>query len=325
MRARFPRRLWQSVRVQHHVVVGSGPVGSGVALALAERGDRVTVVTRSGTGPQHPAVTRLRADAGSAEALTAAADGAASLFNCVNPPYHRWPQEWPPIHRALMTAAARTGAVLVMMDNLYAFGPGTAMPMAEGDAMNATGPKGSTRRKMATDLLAAHADGTLRATLARASDFYGLGVKGSALGERVVPRVIAGRPVSLLGALDTPHSLSYMPDVVRTLVTIADDERAWGRPWHVPNASPPTQREAVQALAVAAGTRVQVKSVPKAVIRAMGLVVPLMRGLTETWYQFAKPWIADSALTERTFGLTATPLAEGAATTVAWWRALGDG
>jgi len=307
--------------VQHHVVVGSGPVGSGVALALAERGDRVTVVTRSGTGPQHPAVTRLAADASSAEALTAAADGAASLFNCVNPPYHRWPQEWPPIHQALMTAAARTGAVLVMMDNLYGFGPGTPMPMAEGDEMNATGPKGSTRRTMATDLLAAHAAGTMRATFARASDFYGPGVKGSVLGERVVPRVIAGRSVSLLGALDTPHSLSYMPDVVRTLVTIATDERAWGRPWHVPNASPPTQREAVQALAAAADTRVQVKSVPKAVIRAMGLVVPLMRGLTETWYQFAEPWIADSALTARTFGLTATPLAEGAAATVEWWRA----
>lgn len=307
--------------MQHHVVVGSGPVGSGVALALAERGDRVTVVTRSGTGPQHPAVTRLAADASSAEALTAAADDAASLFNCVNPPYHRWPQEWPPIHQALMTAAARTGAVLVMMDNLYGFGPGTPMPMAEGDEMNATGPKGSTRRTMATDLLAAHAAGTMRATFARASDFYGPGVKGSVLGERVVPRVIAGRSVSLLGALDTPHSLSYMPDVVRTLVTIATDERAWGRPWHVPNASPPTQREAVQALAAAAGTRVQVKSVPKAVIRAMGLVVPLMRGLTETWYQFAEPWIADSALTARTFGLTATQLAEGAAATVEWWRA----
>ena len=307
--------------MQHHVVVGSGPVGSGVALALAERGDRVTVVTRSGTGPQHPAITLVAADASNADALTAAADGAATLFNCVNPPYHRWPQEWPPIHQALMTTAARTGAVLVMMDNLYAFGPGTPMPMAETSAMNATGPKGSTRRSMADDLLAAHAAGTLRATLARASDFYGPQVKGAALGERVVPRVLAGRSVSLLGSLDVAHSWSYMPDVVRTLVTIASDERAWGRAWHVPNAPAVTQREAVHALATAAGTTVKVKTVPKAVVQAMGLVVAPMRGLTETWYQFDSPWVTDSALTEQTFGLAATPFAEGAAATVEWWRA----
>ncbi len=48
------------------------------------------------------------------------------------------------------------------------------------------------------------------------------------MGERVVPNVLAGKKVGLLGALDVPHSLSYMPDVVRTLVTIAGDERAWG-------------------------------------------------------------------------------------------------
>ncbi|HNJ97323.1 MAG TPA: NAD-dependent epimerase/dehydratase family protein [Ilumatobacteraceae bacterium] len=305
---------------QHHVVVGSGPVGSGVALALAERGDRVTVVTRSGTGPQHSAITLVAADASSPDSLTNAASGAASIFNCVNPPYHRWPQDWPPIHRALMTAAARTGAVLVMMDNLYAFGPGTTMPMAEASTPNATGPKGSTRRTMAEELLTAHAAGTLRATLARASDFYGPQVKGAALGERVVPRVIDGRSVSLLGSLDVAHSWSYMPDVVRTLVTLATDERAWGSAWHVPNAPAISQREAVQVLAAAAGTDVKVKAVPKAVVQAMGLFVPMMRGLTETWYQFDSPWVTDSQLTERTFGLAATPFADGAAATVEWWK-----
>ncbi len=306
--------------MNHHIVIGAGPVGSGVALTLAERGEPVTVITRSGGGPEHPGVTRVRTDAADAEAITHAATGAATVFNCVNPPYHRWPTDWPPVHRSLMTAAERTGAVLVMMDNLYAFGPDTPMPMTEGAAMNATGPKGATRRTMADDLLAAHAAGRLRATFARASDFYGPGVRGAAMGERVVPRVLAGKKVSLLGRLDVPHALSYMPDVVRTLVTIAGDDRAWGKPWHVPNAPAVSQREAVQALAAAAGTSVKVGTVPKAMVKALGWVVPAMRGLTETWYQFDGPWVADSTLTEQTFGLRATPLAEAAQATVAWWR-----
>ena len=286
--------------MNHHVVIGAGPVGSGIATLLAARGEAVTVITRSGSGPTHALISKVRADAADTEALVHAATGAATIFNCANPPYHQWATAWPPVHQALMAAAERTGAVLVMMDNLYAFGPGTSMPMREHDAMNATGEKGSVRARMAHDLMAAHASGRLRATL---------------------PNVLAGKKVSLLGALDIPHSVSFMPDVVTTMVTIAGDERAWGKPWHVPNAPAVSQRTTIEAFATAAGTTVKVGAVPKAALSALGLFSPMMRALKETWYQFAEPWVTDSALTEQTFGLSATPLSEGAAATVAWWRA----
>ena len=311
--------------MEQHVVLGAGPVGSGIATALAAQGTPVTVITRSGSGPSHALITKVKADAGDANAITTAATGAIAIYNCVNPPYHRWPLDWPPIHQALMTAAERTGAVLVMMDNLYAFGPGSQMPMRESSTMNTAGEKGAVRAKMAADLLAGHAAGRFRATLARASDFYGPEVLGAALGDRVVPNVLKGKKVSLLGSLDVAHSVSYMPDVVRTMVTIATDERAWGKAWQVPNASGTTQRSVVEAFAAAAGTTAKVGAVPKAALSVLGLFSPMMKGLKETWYQFAEPWTTDSSLTEQTFGLTATPLAEGAAATVAWWRAQPNG
>ena len=307
--------------MSHHVVVGAGPVGHGTALELAGRGTAVTVVTRSGSGPEHPLVTRLALDATDADALTGAAKGAAAIYNCANPPYHRWPEDWPPLHAAMMAAAERTGAVLVMTDNLYAFGPGATMPMQEGDPMRATGRKGAMRARMATELLDAHSAGRLRATLARASDFYGPGVLGSAMGDRVVPKVLAGKKVSVLGGLDVPHSFSYMPDVVRTLTTIATDERAWGRAWHVPNAPAVSQRQFVTALAAAAGTTAKVGAVPKGMIGALGLFVPMMRELKETWYQFAEPFVSPGSAAAAVFGLTPTPLVDGAAATVAWWKA----
>ena len=304
----------------HHVVVGAGPVGTTTALELASRGHRVTVASRRGTGPSHPRITLVSADATDADALSRLADSAAALFNCVNPPYHRWATDWPPVGRAFLTAAERSGAVLVMIDNLYAFGPDSSMPMSEGDPMRAGGTKGKARAALARDLLAAHAAGRVRATLARASDFIGPAVLGSAMGERVLPRVLAGKKVSVLGALDVPHHVSFMPDVARTLVTIATDERAWGRPWHVPNAPALGQRALVETFARAAGTTVKVSAVPWAMVRTLGLVVPFMRELAETRYQFDRPWIVDSSLTEQTFGLQATPLDEAAAQTVAWWR-----
>jgi nucleoside-diphosphate-sugar epimerase len=207
-----------------------------------------------------------------------------------------------------------------MMDNLYAFGPGSSMPMREGDHLGATGEKGAVRARMANELLAAHAAGTLRATLARASDFYGPQVRDAAMGERVVPRVLAGKKVSVLGRVDVPHSVSYMPDVVRTLVALADDERAWGKPWHVPNAPAVTQAGMVRLMADAAGTTVKVGAIPSAALSALGLFNPTIRGLKETRYQFTDPFVTDATLTAATFGLSATSLADGVAATVAWWR-----
>ncbi len=306
--------------MNHHIVIGAGPVGSGIANVLAGRGEDVTVITRSGTGPAHALITKVKADAADTEAIVRLASGATTIFNCVNPPYHTWATDWPPIHKALMTAAERTDAVLVMMGNLYIYGAGTTMPMHEGDPATTRGTKGEVRARMENDLLAAHAAGRLRATFARASDFYGPTVLGAALGERCVPRVLAGKRVSVLGSLDAPHSISYMPDVVNTLVTIAADERAWGQAWHVPNAPATTQRQVIQAFAHAAGTTAKMGAVPRVALSVLGVASPVMRELKETWHQWAQPWVTDSTLTEQTFGLHATSLEDGAAATVEWWR-----
>jgi len=69
-----------------HLIVGAGPVGSTVATLLAERGERVRVVTRRGGGPQHPAIERISADATDADRLATLATGAAALHNCATRP-----------------------------------------------------------------------------------------------------------------------------------------------------------------------------------------------------------------------------------------------
>ena len=66
-------------------------------------------------GASTDAVEHRQVDATDADALTAAARGAAALYNAVNPAYHRWATDWPPVAAALLAAAERTGAVLVTM------------------------------------------------------------------------------------------------------------------------------------------------------------------------------------------------------------------
>jgi nucleoside-diphosphate-sugar epimerase len=289
-----------------HVIVGAGPIGTATALRLAERGDEVTLVTRSGSGPTHPGITLTAADASSAAALTELATGAVAIYNCANPAYHRWPTDWPPIARALLTAAQGSGAVLVTVSNLYGYGR-VSGEMTEDLPLAARGPKGLTRAEMWHDALAAHEAGRVRVTEVRGSDYVGPGVQGH-LGDRVVPHLLAGKGVTVIKSADTAHTWTAVEDVASLLVSVAIDERAWGRPWHVPSNPPRTQREAIGDLCRIAGVQpVKVKEYPSLLIRAMGLFNPVMRELPEVAYQFEEPFVLDSTAAQQTFGLAPTP------------------
>jgi nucleoside-diphosphate-sugar epimerase len=289
-----------------HVIVGVGPIGTASALLLAHRGEEVVVVSRSGSGPTHPGIARIAADASSSATMAQLTTGAIAIYNCVNPAYNRWPIDWPPIAQALLTAAEQSDAVLVTVSNLYGYGP-VSGPMTESLPLAAQGPKGRTRAQMWRDALAAHTAGRVRATEVRGSDYVGPGAQ-SHLGERVVPRLLAGRDVTVMKSADSSHTWTATDDVARLLVTVALDERAWGRPWHVPSNPPRTQREAVGDLCRVAGLDpVRVKEYPRLLIRGMGLFNPLMRELPEVAYQIEDSFVLDSTAAQQTFGLEPTP------------------
>lgn len=289
-----------------HLVVGSGPIGRAVAGLLADGGQQVTLVSRSGGGPSHPDIRLVSADASDTTRVLTLAHGAAAIYNCVNPPYHRWPQQWPPIAASLLAAAEGSGAILATASNLYAYGPVDG-PMTEDLPLASAGTKGRVRATMFTEALAAHRAGRLRMTEVRGSDYVGAGAQ-SHLGDRVIPRVLAGRSVSVLGSIDSPHTWTYTQDMARMLVTAAADKRAWGRAWHTPSNPARTQKDAVDDLARVAGVApVAVGTVPTLALRAMGLANPTMRELRETLYQFQRPFVMDSTAAQHTFDLRPTP------------------
>ncbi|WP_262012535.1 NAD-dependent epimerase/dehydratase family protein [Micromonospora sp. Mcm103] len=289
-----------------HVIVGAGPVGTATARLLAERGERVRVVTRRGTGPEHQAIERVAADAADADRLAALTEGAAALYNCANPEYHRWRTDWPPLAAALLTAAERSGAVLTTVGNLYGYGPVDA-PMTEATPLAATGVKGRVRNRMWADALAAHRAGRARVTEVRGSDYIGLG--GNSLPMMVLPKVLAGQRVFLPVAWDAPHTWTYVGDVARTLVAAATDPRAWGRAWHVPSAPPMSMRALADRAAERAGAPApRLTRMPYPVLWLGGLADPFAREMRETAHQFAGPFVMDSTAASETFGIDGTPL-----------------
>lgn len=291
-----------------HLIVGAGPVGTALALRLAEAGERVRVVTRSGGGPSHPLVERVALDASDPDRLADAARGASVLYNCANPgAYPKWERVWPPLAASILRAAEASGAVLTTMANLYGYGPVDG-PMRRDTPLRPSDHKGVLRARMWEDALAAHDAGRVRVTEARASDYLGpTAPESNGLLPMYAAATLKGRPATVFGDPDAPHSWTAVDDIAATLEALGRDERAWGSAWLVPSNPPVSVREVLRALGERAGTgEPRLRRMPRWVLAAGGTVVPIMREITGVLYQFERPFAVDASETTETFGVTPT-------------------
>jgi nucleoside-diphosphate-sugar epimerase len=260
------------------------------------------------------------ADVADPEAASRAARGASVVYQCLNARYTSWPQDFPPLQRAVVTAAERANALLVTLENVYGYGPTGGKPMTEDVPLAATTVKGRARAAMSQELQAAAAAGRVQIAIGRASDFFGAGVTGSTVGERVFASAVAGRAVDFIGNPELVHTYSYVPDIAAGLATLGTDERAVGRVWHLPGPPTVTTRAFLDVLAGVVGHTVKIRTMPKLVLRALGLVNPLIRELAEMEYEFEEPFVLDTSQYEATFGPGGTPLVDAITETVGWYR-----
>lgn len=300
-----------------HIIVGAGAIGTATARQLAQHGEHVVIVSRHGSGPEHPAITRIAADATDADRLTELARGAQALYNCASPQYHQWFTDWPPLARALITAAERSGAVLASMSNLYGYIP-SGEPITERSPVSATHPKLLLRAQMWDDQLAAQQAGRIRTTEVRASDYIEAnGLLSFGLGAPL----LSGRRAYSPAPLDVPHSWTSIEDCARALVTVAGDERAHGKFWLVPTAAPMTVRDLAVRFAAAAGAPpARISAIPYPVLWTYGLFSPMVRELRITRHQFTRPFVLDASATTRAFGLQPRPVEESLADAAARLR-----
>jgi nucleoside-diphosphate-sugar epimerase len=300
-----------------HVVLGAtGAIGKAVVAELTARGHQVRAVSRSVSGPHG-----FRADVTTTEGAVAACAGAAVVYQCAQPAYARWAAEFPALTRTVLTGVEAAGARLVMADNLYMYGPVDA-PMTEGLPYAATNPKGRARAEVAELILAAHREGRVRATMGRASDYYGPGGVNTVLGPTIFAAAVAGKTARWVGDLDQPHTVSYLPDVAAGLVTLGEYPAADGRAWHLPVGPPVTGREFLKLVWDAVGDRPRTAGLGRGMQRVIGMFNPTVRELGETWYQRDRAWVVDDGLFRKAFGPgTVTPHAEAVAATVKWFQA----
>ncbi|WP_024803201.1 NAD-dependent epimerase/dehydratase family protein [Nocardia sp. BMG51109] len=302
-----------------HVVTGAGPVGTTVAEQLVAAGKNVRVLTRSGSGPEHPLIERRKVDVTRRDQLSAAVEGAVAVYHCTHGSRYAasaWWAELPATEQIVLEVAGRAGAVVVFPESLYSYGPVTA-PMTEDTPRAADFGKPAVR----VALLRAREESSTPTVSVAASDFIGPHVRNSHAGERMVPNILAGKAVQAFGKPDLPHSFTYMPDLAAAMIAAAANRTLWNSFLHAPTAPAASIRELVAALAGAAGRPApRILALPTWTLRGAGLMNELMRELAEMNYQFDRPFELDSTASERRLGLAATPLPDVAKGTVEWWK-----
>jgi nucleoside-diphosphate-sugar epimerase len=294
-----------------HVIFGTGAIGLATFDALRRRGESVLLVNRSGHAPVPDDVDVVGGDASDPAFTTAVSAGARVVYQTLGPPYGEWTTKFPALQTAVLAAAEANGARLVSMENVYMYGRPNGHPLTEHTAYDAHTQKGRLRGRMARDLLAAHESGRVQVAIGRASDYFGpRGGAQSNLGDRVMPAALAGKTASVLGDPNQPHTYTYLPDIGEGLAVLGEHPDAPGQVWHLPN-DPDTRttRQLVDIAYHAAGQpRTRVRGTPTFLLRALGLVNPIMRELVEMQYEYQAPFIVDSSQITDKLGAHATPL-----------------
>lgn len=302
-----------------NVIFGTGPLGLAVARHLVAAGKQVRLVNRSGSAPAPQGAEVVEADATDPAASRKVCEGAAVVYHCATGAYGRWAQFLPPLMNGIIEGVSAAGAKLVYGDNLYAYGP-VAGPITEDLPYRPIGPNTQARADVASTLMSAHASGKVRATIGRASDFYGPHARQSTAGDGLFGRVLAGKPAQVLGDVDTPHTYTFIDDFASGLVTLGEQDEALGGVWHLPSAETVTTRRFVEMVFAKLQRPAALRPAPKLAIALLALFVPPMAAVKETAYQREHPWVVDHSKFSRAFGSKPTPHEQAISVTLDWFR-----
>ena len=305
-----------------HVILGTGQLGLAIMDELVTAGQTVRLVNRSGqvSEPLPDSVTLETADCNNPDAVAEVTAGAEIVFFCVQPAYHQWPEKFPPLAGSVIEGVSRSGAKLVFGDNLYMYGSTNGRPIHDDLPYAAETRKGQARAEVARLMLDAHQTGRLQVTIGRASDFYGPRVTDSMTGALLFAAALTGKTASMVGNLDLPHTLTYIRDFARALVTLSEHDVAYGRSWHVPSDKTVTTRQFLQMIETVIGRPIAVRTAGKWMMRLIGLFNPAAGEVVEMMYEFEEPFVVDHAQFVAAFGNGVTPHIKAIRETVTWYQ-----
>ncbi|RYY20294.1 MAG: NAD-dependent epimerase/dehydratase family protein [Chitinophagaceae bacterium] len=306
-----------------NVLLGAnGTIGSALIPVLQKNGEPMRLVSRRPM--KVDGAETFVADALDRERLFEAVKGSAVVYLVIGLLYDSktWEKDWPVIMRNVIDACKSSNAKLVFFDNVYMYGRVHGY-MSETTPYKPVSRKGKVRAAIATMLQNEMKEGTIKAIIARAVDFYGPNVTDkSAAGVLVFSNMKKKKKAQWFINANVPRSYSYVPDAVAALYKLAKSESAYGQVWHLPAVKPPlTGKEFIELAAKYMGASDKFKVLPKFVLKLIGLFNPFLREIYEMHYQDEYPFLFDSSKFEREFWMQPTGYDEAIKTTAEWYLA----
>jgi nucleoside-diphosphate-sugar epimerase len=291
------------------VLGGAGQLGCAAAQAFRAGGWRVASLVRgSAASEAAPGTDLIEVDARDTQAVIEAAHGTDVVLHALNVPFTQWSAAALPLAETAIAAARESGATLVFPGNLYIYGAGIPAIVDEAAPIRPTSRKGEIRATIEARLRAAANQGT-RVIVLRSGDFFG----GPGIGgyfDRLIIRDIGAGRLTYPGPLDVVHEWAYLPDLCDAMLRLVEARAGlepfaqFGFPGHAV-----TGRVLVGAISRACGRGFKVSSMPWPLLRALGIVVPVFRELSEVAYLWSSPHAIDGTRLATVIGdLPLTPL-----------------
>ena len=276
------------------ILGANGRLGMEAAKAFSQAGWKVKAVARnparlSLSGQLQPGIEAITADAMDQQSLIAATKCVDVIFNALNPLYPQWQALVMPLARNVAAAAAANDALHLFPGNVYNFG--TAIPEHPVEDTPQLGDHRKARLRIeAEGLFEREAEaGRSRTLILRAGDFFGGTGTGSWF-DLVITAKLAKGKLAYPGPLDRVHAWAYLPDLARAFVQLAENGEACDsfERFHFGGHNI-TGAELVAAISRVSGREFKVSGVPWPLIRAAGLVMPMMREISEMSYLWRAP------------------------------------
>ena len=295
-----------------HTILGAGgAVANSLTKVLSDAGENVRLVSRRPVKTSG-SVTWVSADLKDLPQLRNAVEGSTVIYMCAGLRYNKkvWEEEWPVIMQNVIEATRYANARLIFFDNVYMYGLVNGV-MTEDTPYNPCSKKGEIRAKIASHLLGETRSGNIRASIARAADFYGAESLNSVFDSMVLARFEKKQKAMWLGDASKRHSFTYVPDTGKALYTLAKDPRSDNQVWHLPTATALAGRELIHLAAKEFNVKPGYMQINKLLLNAMGLFNKTIQETVEMYYQYQHDYIFSSEKFEKAFNLHPTEYAEG--------------
>lgn len=265
-------------------VLGSnGHIGYAAMIAFRDAGWAVTGLGRSNRRPV--ADTQFfKGDANDLASVKAAIAEADVVVHGLHLPYDQWGNGRAEAQlQVVLDAMAGTGKTLLFPGTIYNYRAGDRT-VAPDLRQSGEKPRGDIRIRLEAMLRDAANTNGFQAIVLRGGDFYGPGNRDDWYDAGMFMDYLKGR-LYHLGAIETRHSWAYLPDLARAFTVLAEKRGQFGSfdSFHFAGHWV-THGQVMAAVDASIGGGLKVSPFPWWLLRALGLVNPVMRDLHQMRY-----------------------------------------